>query len=99
MKGIFLHVVSDSANPEIPPDEQFNGVPVLYFRTYVGAALKAAQKGFIPQDEVLAVILQSAKDLQGQRAAASSSKWRDVERDIDLTRQAFPKLQIPTMDV
>merc|ERR1711879_365953 len=97
MRGIFLHVVSEIQDPQLPKDEHFNGVPVVYFRTYVGAAFKAAQKGWILEDEVLAVVLESARELKRQHAAVKSTKWRDVERDIQLARQTFPELRIPLM--
>lgn len=97
LQCIFLHVVSEMDDPPIPPDELINGVPVLYFRTYVGAARKAAENAFISQYDLPALILQAAEDLRGQWRAPMSG-WRDLERDISLTRHSFPEINIPPME-
>lgn len=53
MKAVFLHTVWD--NHEGPPDEnawtdtEVKSVPVLYFRTYVGAARKAVEQNLIDE--------------------------------------------------
>ena len=45
LRAVFLHCVSGSEDrskmPKMPSDRVVNGVPVYYFRTYVGAAYKA----------------------------------------------------------
>lgn len=50
MRAVFLHVVSDASRQgrvKVPTDRVVNGVPVVYFRTYVGAAVKAVQLGLM----------------------------------------------------
>ena len=46
MRAVFLHAVSgDVAPAPLPSDTDYNGVPVLYFRTYATAAVKALEQG------------------------------------------------------
>ena len=40
----------------IPPDSYINGKPIVYFRTYAGAAYKACQHGLLTPLEACAVI-------------------------------------------
>lgn len=41
MKALFMHFVSDvQPLPAQPADRSVLGVPIVYFRTYVGAAVK-----------------------------------------------------------
>lgn len=50
MKAVFLHVVSDAPRQgkvSVPLDRVVNGVPVVYFRTYVGAAARAVELGLM----------------------------------------------------
>lgn len=50
MKAVFLHVVSDAPRQgrvSLPTDRVVSGVPVVYFRTYVGAAAKAVELGLM----------------------------------------------------
>lgn len=50
MRAVFLHVVSDAERQgkvTVPADRVVNGVPVVYFRTYVGAAVKAVGLGLM----------------------------------------------------
>lgn len=50
LRAVFLHVVSDTMRQDtvgIPVDKEVNNVPVVYFRTYVGAAVKAVQLGLM----------------------------------------------------
>ena len=50
MRAVFLHVVSDAARQgrvSVPRDRVVNGVPIVYFRTYIGAAVKAVQLGLM----------------------------------------------------
>ena len=48
VKAVFLHVVSDEMDPPpmIPPPKLINGRPLVFFKTYVGAAVDAVQLGF-----------------------------------------------------
>lgn len=46
MRAVFLHAVSGEVAPApLPDDTNYNGVPVLYFRTYATAAVKAFEQG------------------------------------------------------
>lgn len=50
MRAVFLHVVSDTTKQGsvvVPADRIVQGVPIVYFRTYVGAAVKAVQLGLM----------------------------------------------------
>lgn len=52
MRAVFLHVVSSAQKQgrvAIPADRVVNGVPIVYFRTYVGAAVKAVQLGLMDE--------------------------------------------------
>jgi hypothetical protein len=65
MRAIFMHVVAyGEAPPHVPNDSYINGKPIVYFRTYVGAALKATEHGLIDAQELRAVILQACDDLR-----------------------------------
>lgn len=48
-KAVFLHYVTDvpGSVTNVPPLKFINGRPVIYFRTYVGAAITAVQFGFM----------------------------------------------------
>jgi hypothetical protein len=86
VKAIFLHKVSDtiptsSGNPIIvPPPRLINGRPIIFFRTYVGAATAALQLGLMDIEGVQRVI-NSARDML-KDVPKTSDKWTDLERDI-----------------
>jgi hypothetical protein len=92
IKAIFLHTVSsnrDRSKLVLPKDRMINGVPILYFRTYVGAAMKAKALGLIGQDSVKRIVTQSRKDLSSTepkymnpQSGISSSRWLELEEDI-----------------
>ena len=84
VKAVFLHVVSDRVNPPIPPPRLINGRPILFFRTYVGAAAVATQLGLMGADGLLRVV-QAAKD-KLKNVSRESDKWTDLEQDI---REAY----------
>lgn len=59
LRAVFLHVVSDAARQDrvsVPADRLVNGVPVVYFRTYVGAAAKAVELGLMDKSGLENVI-------------------------------------------
>lgn len=67
MRAVFLHVVSDSPVQDavrIPADRLVNGVPVVYFRTYVGAAVKAVELGLMDRTG-LSNVIAAAKEVSG----------------------------------
>ena len=66
IKGVFLHAVSGSADRSIvtiPKDRIYLGVPIFYFRTYVGAASKACKNGLISSEGLFRVINEAEKDI------------------------------------
>jgi len=72
--AVFLHVVSFDLDPQVPPDCFINGRPIVYFRTYIGAALKAVEHGLMAPQEMRHVALQACADLasgSGRKGSAS----------------------------
>ena len=66
LKAIFLHQVSDNVDRsrfQLPNDRIAYGVPIYYFRTYVGAANKAYKNKLITYDGLTRVISAARKDL------------------------------------
>lgn len=57
MCAVFLHAVSPDKRPApLPTDESFQGVPIMYYRTYSAAAVKAAKRGLVSVDGVRRVL-------------------------------------------
>ncbi|KAL3822579.1 hypothetical protein ACHAXA_007690 [Cyclostephanos tholiformis] len=90
VQAVFLHVVSPdppSTFPPsgifIPPPKLINGRPLVFFRTYVGAAAKAAQLGLMELDGLMRVIEEAEMTLTAQGVPMEDSKWVDLSRDID----------------
>ena len=82
VKAVFLHVVSDQIEPSptIPPPKMINGRPLVFFKTYVGAAVDAVRLGFMDLNGLETVIEAATKKLVD--VPRSSDKWQDLERDI-----------------
>lgn len=82
VKAVFLHVVSDQegASLTIPAPKFINGRPIVFFRTYVGAAVDAVQLGFMGLDGLRSVINAAVEKLS--TVPETSDKWRDIRRDI-----------------
>jgi len=92
MLALFMHVVSEDKQVEqLPEDKKINGVPVLFFRTYVGAARKALQHGILDSRAVRRVIRRAEDDLQKLGFPTTSSKWKDLRFDINRTKQLVTK--------
>jgi hypothetical protein len=85
VKAVFLHVVSDKPDPVVPPPKFINGRPLLFFRTYVGAAVAAVQLGFMSTTGLEEVM--NAAEQQLQNVSRTSDKWADVQRDTDRAKQ------------
>ena len=79
VKAVFLHVVSDTPNPTIPAPKLINGRPVIFFRTYVGAATKATQLGLMDSEALIRVIRAAEEKLA--KVPRTSDKWIDLEED------------------
>ena len=83
MKAVFLHVVTDDFEgpPFIPAPKLINGRPVVFFRTYVGAAVDAVQLGLM-DIRGLQSIIEAATDKLSS-VPKTSSKWKDIEKDLE----------------
>ena len=80
VKAVFLHVVSEEPYPIIPPPKLINGRPIIFFRTYVGAAAKACQLGLITEKAMLNVVEAAQESLE--QTSRTSEKWQDLYRDV-----------------
>ena len=82
MKAVFLHVVTDDVEgpPLIPPPKLINGHPVIFFRTYVGAAIDAVQLGLMSLDGLQSVIEAATEKLSD--VPENSDKWKDIRKDM-----------------
>eukprot|EP00638_Chattonella_subsalsa_P006624 CAMPEP_0117755782 /NCGR_PEP_ID=MMETSP0947-20121206/13657_1 /TAXON_ID=44440 /ORGANISM="Chattonella subsalsa, Strain CCMP2191" /LENGTH=384 /DNA_ID=CAMNT_0005575183 /DNA_START=288 /DNA_END=1439 /DNA_ORIENTATION=+ len=88
MMALFMHVVSEEKQvKELPEDKEIQGVPVLFFRTYVGAARKALQHGILDSRAVHRIIRGAEEDLRNTGVPSYSTKWKDLKKDISQTRQ------------
>lgn len=88
VKAVFLHVVlccgeDDliSTLPTVPPPKLVNGRPIVFFRTYVGAALKAVQLNLMSYSGLLKVCKAAKESLKNVRR--DNSKWIELERDLN----------------
>jgi hypothetical protein len=83
VKAVFLHVVSGIRNDvvPIPPVKLINGRPIVFFRTYVGAAVAAVQLGLMCETGLEKVVYAACLSLLDE--PRSSDKWTDLKRDID----------------
>mmetsp|Transcript_18956 Transcript_18956/g.26757 ORF Transcript_18956/g.26757 Transcript_18956/m.26757 type:complete len:357 (+) Transcript_18956:154-1224(+) len=80
VKAVFLHVVSDEPNPPIPAPKVINGRPILFFRTYVGAATMATELGLMSGEALTRVIKSAEAKLKD--VPRTTDKWVDLEKDI-----------------
>jgi hypothetical protein len=80
VKAVFLHVVSEQPYPKVPPPKLINGRPVIFFRTYVGAAAKATQLGLMSEDGLMRVVVAAQEALS--EVSRSSDKWSDLHADV-----------------
>ena len=82
VQAVFLHVVSgELGDVFIPPPKLINGRPVIFFRTYVGAAIAAVELDLMPREGLLQVIEAAMKSLEEE--PRSSDKWKDLESDME----------------
>mmetsp|Transcript_1977 Transcript_1977/g.2681 ORF Transcript_1977/g.2681 Transcript_1977/m.2681 type:complete len:310 (-) Transcript_1977:245-1174(-) len=80
VKAVFLHVVSEQPYPRIPPPKIINGRPIIFFRTYVGAAVKACQLGLMNESAMMNVVSAAQESLD--KVSRTSEKWEDLYRDV-----------------
>ena len=69
----------------MPADKKVNGVPVKFFRTYVGAARKAYQGGLIGEAELMRVVQKAQSELAG--VSKDDLKWADLTRLVPSMHQ------------
>jgi len=82
VRAVFLHVVTDDPKgpASMPGPKLVNGRPVVFFRTYVGAASDAVRLGLMDPDGLRSVIEASLRELRG--VPETSSKWTDLLTDL-----------------
>ncbi|CBJ27834.1 conserved unknown protein [Ectocarpus siliculosus] len=98
MRAVFLHVVSDGPQQgkvPVPMDRVVNAVPVVYFRTYVGAAVKAVELGLMDK-KGLENVITAAKEAM-TKVPRQSSKWEDINRDLMMAQTS--ETQLPSIGV
>jgi len=83
VKAVFLHYVTDVPGPveSTPPTRWINGRPIVFFRTYVGAAVAAVQLGYMSLNGLDKVAKAAQEQLSN--VPKSSDKWIDLNRDLD----------------
>jgi hypothetical protein len=97
VKAVFLHVVSDIQNdtPIVPAPKFINGRPLVFFRTYIGAAVDAVQLGFLDIDALKSVIAGAERKLAN--VPETSDKWKDIRKDMRradiLLQEAKPNIR------
>jgi hypothetical protein len=94
VKAVFLHVVSDAPNPFVPAPKLINGRPIIFFRTYVGAAAKATQLQLMDEGGLQRVMAAAQDKLI--MVPKSNEKWIDLQRDL---REAFRTLNVDPADI
>jgi protein-S-isoprenylcysteine O-methyltransferase Ste14 len=83
VKAVFLHCVSGEEGPvDVPPPRFINGRPLVFFRTYVGAATAAVQLDLMTPAGLSKVIASATKQLES--VPRDSSKWTDLNHDIEI---------------
>lgn len=100
-----MHYVFDQRKAKlsrsVPADRIVNGVPVFYFQTYIGAAIKAFNAKLLSQEAVVRVAKQAFEELSSlshnQRSPSHKRlqrmdfqhRWNDLIQDAN----SFPPLQ------
>uniref|UniRef100_A0A0G4GLW0 Phosphatidate phosphatase APP1 catalytic domain-containing protein n=1 Tax=Chromera velia CCMP2878 TaxID=1169474 RepID=A0A0G4GLW0_9ALVE len=74
----------------LPEDFELNRVPFLHFRTYLGAASKAVEKGLISPAAAARVVNAATAEMIERRESAESSKWLDLLADFRDLRRRLP---------
>ncbi len=90
VRALFMHFVSEARPaPPCPPDRRLLDVPLLYFKTYVGAAVKAAGLGLLDAQGVQAVVDRALQELGGGKKGQQPTpeQLADVLADIELAKR------------
>ena len=86
VKAVFLHCVSGEAGPvPVPPPKFINGRPLIFFRTYVGAATAAVQLDLLTPAALQKVMDSAARRLESE--PRDSDKWTDMLQAMETARQ------------
>ena len=86
VKAVFLHCVSGELGPVyVPPPKFINGRPLVFFRTYVGAATAAVQLDLLTPNGLAKVISSATQRLSS--VPRDSDKWIDLQQDIDVAKK------------
>jgi len=82
VKAVFLHVVTDRPGPvsSVPAPKWINGRPIIFFRTYVGAASAAVQLGYMTLGGLERVVRAATEHLSD--VPRTNDKWVDLNRDL-----------------
>lgn len=84
VKAVFLHCVSGERGPVyVPPPKFINGRPLVFFRTYVGAAIAAVELDLLTPRGLAKVIASATQRLESARVPRDSDKWTDLQQDIE----------------
>jgi hypothetical protein len=100
VQAIFLHVVSmdehaiQTNTVPIPRTKYINGRPILYFRTYMGAALLAYEHGLISWYGLHHMVNTISSVLQASSSSSSSNQLTkdqryDLEYDLQRAKQVL----------
>ncbi|BAM41068.1 conserved hypothetical protein [Theileria orientalis strain Shintoku] len=83
IRAVFMHCVSnaDGLANGMPNDYYLKSVPVLFFKTYVGAAKKAVEHGLLNHNALSRVLVRAVLDLN-DNTTSDHSKWKDLIKDI-----------------
>jgi hypothetical protein len=85
VKAVFLHCVSGEDGPvHVPAPRYINGRPLIFFRTYVGAAVAAVGVDLMTPGG-LARVIQSATERLAS-VAPESDKWKDLRHDMEASK-------------
>jgi len=85
MRAAFLHAVGPARNEW--RDYAVNGVPVVFFRTYVGAAVKAARMGVIDHAGLRRVVDAARREMYLVGIQEGSEPWRELVEDIAMAEE------------
>ena len=91
--AVFLHVVSSSSSSDggmsrpipVPPPRLIQGRPIVFFRTYVGAATAAVRLDLMTIEGLRQVVEAACDALKD--VPQTSDKWIDLRADLDLANQ------------
>jgi hypothetical protein len=90
VRAVFLHVVVSDMPSTYPPGgvrvpspKLICGRPLVFFRTYVGAAARAVQLGLMEPDALMRVVEEAERALTDRGVPMEDSKWVDLSWDID----------------